>query len=245
MTDPEDNFIPSIFNYCDRWCERCEFTVRCRTFALQYEYKPDDVDPETDPMEYTVRTVANAFADAKRMLVEKAEEMGIDLEAAMNVPAVDEGIRRSKETVESEEAVSLAKQYALDNRHLLEQPEEWAGDPADDAMIAEMLEILQYYLFSVAVKVHSSFHAALDVDGYENPELLADTQSYANGTAKITLIIIERSILAWSYLMIDANEDIIRPVIERLETIKQMLETKFPGAREFVRPGFDEIEMVM
>ena len=26
--DGEENFIPSIFNYCDRWCERCPFTYR-------------------------------------------------------------------------------------------------------------------------------------------------------------------------------------------------------------------------
>jgi hypothetical protein len=28
-----DGFIVSIFNYCDRWCEACAFTSRCRVFA--------------------------------------------------------------------------------------------------------------------------------------------------------------------------------------------------------------------
>jgi predicted protein tyrosine phosphatase len=26
-SDPK--FIPGIYNYCDRWCERCPFTSRC------------------------------------------------------------------------------------------------------------------------------------------------------------------------------------------------------------------------
>jgi hypothetical protein len=26
-SDPK--FIPGIYNYCDRWCERCRFTSRC------------------------------------------------------------------------------------------------------------------------------------------------------------------------------------------------------------------------
>jgi hypothetical protein len=30
-------FIPSIFNYCDRWCERCAFTGRCQSFAMEKE----------------------------------------------------------------------------------------------------------------------------------------------------------------------------------------------------------------
>jgi len=28
-----DGFIVGIFNYCDRWCDACAFTSRCRVFA--------------------------------------------------------------------------------------------------------------------------------------------------------------------------------------------------------------------
>src|SRR5438132_7750977 len=28
-------YIDGIFNYCDRWCERCPFTSRCRSFAME------------------------------------------------------------------------------------------------------------------------------------------------------------------------------------------------------------------
>ena len=28
------DFIPGIYNYCDRWCERCAFTARCMNFAM-------------------------------------------------------------------------------------------------------------------------------------------------------------------------------------------------------------------
>src|SRR5713101_7921895 len=31
------NFISGIYNYCDRWCERCPFTARCLSFAIQQE----------------------------------------------------------------------------------------------------------------------------------------------------------------------------------------------------------------
>ena len=30
----ENNFIPGIFNYCDRWCERCPLTARCSVYAM-------------------------------------------------------------------------------------------------------------------------------------------------------------------------------------------------------------------
>lgn len=237
-----ESFISGIFNYCDRWCERCEFTERCRVFADERSHALDDSD---DPMGDALRIVSESFAEAKEMLIEKAEEMGIDLDEAMNDPEIEEWMQRSRETVDSEEASKLAWQYSLETRSLLENPETWVGDADEDPMIAHTLEVLGYYLFSVGVKVKSSFNAALDDDGYYDREQIADTQSYANGTAKATLIIVERSILGWMYLLNEQNAEIVRPVIERLEKIRDLLETKFPNAREFIRPGFDEIETVM
>ena len=35
------DFISGIYNYCDRWCERCAFTSRCMNFAMGEEFFPD------------------------------------------------------------------------------------------------------------------------------------------------------------------------------------------------------------
>src|ERR1700730_17566910 len=39
------DFISGIYNYCDRWCERCPFTARCLVFAT--EKADEDDDPES------------------------------------------------------------------------------------------------------------------------------------------------------------------------------------------------------
>ena len=31
------DLIPGIYNYCDRWCERCAFTSHCLTFLTEEE----------------------------------------------------------------------------------------------------------------------------------------------------------------------------------------------------------------
>src|SRR5689334_19289896 len=36
--DVDEGFILGIYNYCDRWCETCRFTSRCRVFADGAEY---------------------------------------------------------------------------------------------------------------------------------------------------------------------------------------------------------------
>jgi len=39
----EKEFIPGIYNYCDRWCERCPQTSHCLNFAMSEE---EFADPE-------------------------------------------------------------------------------------------------------------------------------------------------------------------------------------------------------
>ena len=39
--DPK--LIPGIYNYCDRWCERCPFTSRCMVYAMGEEDRDDPV----------------------------------------------------------------------------------------------------------------------------------------------------------------------------------------------------------
>lgn len=237
----EHDFISSIYNYCDRWCERCELTTRCRVYSME---SARDLKGSDNPMGDAIRTVAESLAEAKQMLTEKAEEWGIDIESANDDPEIAESLERQRERVESFEAVEMAKQYALNGRHVLEASSEWLHN-TDDPMAEEMLEILRWYLFFIAAKVHRGFHGIIDLDGDEDWEELQDTQSDANGTIKIALIAIERSILAWTYLLADDNAEAVRPQIELLEKIRSILETKFPNARNFIRPGFDELDMVM
>ncbi|MBX3288854.1 MAG: hypothetical protein KF855_05855 [Acidobacteria bacterium] len=239
--DNEEN-ISGIYNYCDRWCERCAFTARCMTYQMEQEYAIDE--DSDDPMRDALNVVGAAFADAKRMLIEKAEEMGIDLDEAMNDPEIDEDIARADNWVESKPAVELGKRYALGVTKFLDRVDEWLPQ-SDDPMAVEMFRVVQWFHFMVAVQIHSSYRALLDWDGYEDPEALADTQSHANGTAKNTLISIDRSINAWKYLSEVGDAAQIQPWLSLLEEIKPLMEEKFPNAYEFVRPGFDEIETVM
>src|SRR5215212_7116601 len=43
--DVQNGFIVGIYNYCDRWCETCRFTSRCRLFADGAEHEAM-TDPE-------------------------------------------------------------------------------------------------------------------------------------------------------------------------------------------------------
>ena len=199
-----------------------------------------------DSMEGTLEIVAESLAKAKSMLLEKADEMGIDLEAAMNDPEVDQSIERAKRKVDDHPAVDLSKKYGMNLLPLLKSPESiLSGVADDDPAMGEMLEIITWYQFFITVKIHGALHSLLDFDGEDLPDELTHPQSDANGRAKVALAAIERSILAWSYLLNSENASTISPFVEMLEQVGRMVEEKFPNARQFIRPGFDEIEAVM
>src|SRR4030095_14146420 len=65
-------FIVGIFNYCDRWCEACAFTSRCRLFADRAEMEAS-LDPGLKALAQT-RPIA-AAQQPPRCLAELLREM--------------------------------------------------------------------------------------------------------------------------------------------------------------------------
>ena len=72
----DERFIPGIYNYCDRWCERCPQTAHCLNLALSEE---EFADPETRDIKNEAfwKKLSEAFSDALDLLREAAEECGI------------------------------------------------------------------------------------------------------------------------------------------------------------------------
>src|SRR5882672_2135434 len=69
-------------------------------------------------------------------------------------------------------------------------------------------------------------------------------QEDGNGSAKIALIAIDRSMAAWHAMdmCLPAKSDSIAPILAELERLRWLLEEEFPDARGFIRPGFDEAD---
>ena len=236
------DFISGIHNYCDRWCERCGFTVSCRVFAAEQELTGEERDIDNEA--FWKRLTAN-FAEARQMLSEKAEELGI----ALNAVSDEEfsAIRgREDEFVEKDSLSILAEKYLKDAETVLEKKDDWLIFSApDDDTKNEMLEIIYWYQMFIAAKIRRGFSGILDFDGNLDEEEINDSQSDANGSVKIALIAVGRSMMAWTVLISNENSRTIKPLLQLLETIKQTAKKKFPNAYNFVRPGFDEIETVM
>ena len=105
--------------------------------------------------------------------------------------------------------------------------------------LKEVVEVINYYQYAITVKLSR----AIKSRDSEAKIRLEDISKDSDGSAKIALIEIDRSINAWSSLLKyfeDEKRDILK-IINYLKQIREIAEKEFPDARSFIRPGFDEV----
>lgn len=230
LTDLANNpdLISGIYNYCDRWCERCPLTSRCLVYATEQE---DDYSPENRDIhnEAFWKTLGSIFQETREMIADWAREAGVDLTA----PAAEDEARyqRKRQLVDNHPLAKSGKSYANAASDWFRQFDEPTGADGEDAR-----EVIQWYQYQIAVKTMRALSGRRE-ELEEDSELPKDS----DGSVKVALIGIDRSIAAWRLLQLSLPEraDSIVPLILQLERLRVRLEHGFPKAREFVRPGFD------
>jgi hypothetical protein len=111
---------------------------------------------------------------------------------------------------------------------------------ADAVRICDCLEVIRWYQHQIYVKLCRAATGTIRGES-EDLECL---QEDADGSAKVAIIGIERSTAAWATLLAhlpDQEPDIL-DLLVTLKRLLQQVETAFPHARAFLRPGFDTDE---
>src|SRR5256885_11257572 len=168
-------FISGIYNYCDRWCERCAFTSRCFLYATE-QADPDANDPEIRDLnnEKFWRKLHDIFADTATMISEWAAEAGVDLNSVDVTEEMAEH-EREMEAAEQDELSEMARHYAMTVQNWFRDQSVTEEDVHDDAMNGsepvnddltafDAAEIIQWYQFFIAVKILRALHNHAEVD---------------------------------------------------------------------------------
>jgi hypothetical protein len=197
--------------------------------------------------------VSNVFQDITKMLQEKADELGIDWDEVLK-NAEEESHKTDHEDLMNEESSLLANKYAeaayafterakLDdalNQMLQQRVDLGLSDiekvTKEAELINDCFEVILWYMFFIPSKVFRAISGKKQDDGvWDDP-----VQSDYNGSAKISLLAIEKSLLSFQYLLPYYNEDEVLDKLAMLSELKRKLLEEFPQAMDFVRPGFDE-----
>ena len=238
--------IPGIYNYCDRWCERCAFTARCRVY--KDVEKRGGHDPEMS-MESTVEFVKATFEEMRRRLAAEAEARGIPLPTEEELEAIDREEQAKRAALRGHPLAQLAERYTdlaeawwpTEGELLRAKAEgliarcEAPDDPErlenEARGVLDAFQVIQWYFHQIPIKLRRALSSRR-----EGRWMRGD----ANGSAKVALIGIDRSLAAWRVLQQWCPETTTHQVlVDTLTELRTTTEREFPRARAFKRPGFD------
>src|SRR5262249_32500177 len=109
-------------------------------------------------------------------------------------------------------------------------------------------EVIRWYQYFIAAKVFRALIGSdselQDVYSQDTENEVNPSQTDANGSAKIALIAIERSLGAWRIMQscVPDKTESVESLMTKLENLRSGIEEELPLARDFIRPGFDEVE---
>lgn len=245
----DSRFIAGIYNYCDRWCERCGLADRCMTFAMEQEEAAREGGRPGDARAFWKR-FDSALAATRELVDELAKEQGIQFDSRQLAEAGRQEKLRH-ETAESHPIARAAFAYdeAVDEwftagqellrekeREILEQVRLGVERVKDEvANLTDVVEIIRWYQPQIYVKAMR----ALDAD--RDAEARSSQPRDSDGSAKVALIAMDRSIAAWLRMkeFFPDKTDSILTMLVQLDRLRRATKQEFPEARTFVRPGFD------
>jgi hypothetical protein len=230
------DIIAGIHNYCDRWCERCTHTKHCSVFQMD----PRNIDEisDMDNQEFWQNLSLN-MAASMEMLRQGMEKWGIDMN---EIPEVE-----PEKHIETE-AEKVTKKYSYDVMKWLESNHEYFKEVMlkesveNEAMVFavdDAVEIITWYSMFIHVKTRRCMHT--ENDPFDEEEDFEFRFHDNLGSAKITLISINRSMESFSFILkyMPEKESDILHFLALLEKSKKLITKRWPTAMNFKRPGFD------
>lgn len=241
MTD-EDKHIPGIYNYCDRWCERCKYTDRCYSYQMELEAGLTEEEKDISNPKFW-EYVSNNMAKALDMLRQHAEELGIDLD---NLPDVEEP-PPSQKVVELEgQWMKFHEEYMDKAEAFFEAGKEFFPEKGQESIrwvemgikgeeetlarwqdVADKREIIGWYMFFIGAKISRALNGydEINEEHWGGP---LNSDSYR--TSRILVIAIERSMAAWQVFLefFPEKEDDILDILALLDKLRRQVVALFP-----------------
>jgi hypothetical protein len=209
--ETHDGFIIGVHHYCDRWCERCRFTHRCRQFADEQQCGLTPAVSASPAAEWSPGRPPAPDAATAPAAVSDPEGVAD--------PRFDVGAR-----------VLQVRLHALTTR--LRDASLMMAAGADPAMRAA-LDVLNYYWLVASAKLYRALKN-------ERRDPALGGSGDADGSAKVVLLALDRLEEAWHQVTEAGIPSGTEDIAGALAALAADIERRFPRARQFVRPGFDE-----
>ena len=228
--------IEFISEYCDRWCERCAFTSRCSSYAVQAAMGMcGDFKEAIELAVGAPRRVGAAADDDSRA----RRWLDIPEPTAKELRELEKEEKARQRRIEHSPVTGMANRTTAMSYHWFRARSDAARAGAD-AVVIEALEVVEWDSHLIGAKLHRALmgqdrHHRDDFDDHP-------VQNDWNGSAKVALISIDRSEAAWQAIAQATGDTAAADIAVALADLRSEVEHAFPVARRFKRPGFDRTD---
>lgn len=228
-TMDEGKNIAGIYNYCDRWCERCMFTEKCSVSQLQegLEYQSSSQGIFSWNFE-NILAFFDVISEIHEGTVEKKD---IENNPAEKLEALIDEILPDY----TKELIDIADHYAWETQEWLDLSDYLFED--NDGSVNDLYEIISMHHFVILEKLERANNGLCYLDEED-----CCIQNDVYGSAKVALISVRKSLKAWKSVAeaFPCQADIAIDRCKELKKLEKGILMRFPYAEKFVRPGFDE-----
>jgi hypothetical protein len=258
MNSEKKIYIEGVYNYCDRWCEKCKFTSNCLLFSQESKISTYEILHNGD-----ISNIGEIFQKEIDKLSEKDGEFDdfeIDDEDDKDFFADDEFDSLDEEDDDdnyfqksNHPMEELSNEYfrqahlliiTLDKKYnLYSFPKEKLNDPSFKKL-HDNFEVFSWFHAFIHVKIKRALWGKHEISKEFDEEMKEISKYDMDGTAKVAIIGINRSINALNNLY-NILPEFAKEISELLITIGKTLnlaEIEFPDHHKFIRPGFDTLQ---
>ncbi len=267
---PEGDFIAGIYNYCNRWCERCIYTEKCMNYAsekvfmkeIEKEKKREKSMEENkdfwDQVNKIIEEAAELFDEEVPLIKNDNsylfDQWEDDEDAEEAMKEHEEKRAKAKDQQMSKVALKYEKtahKWFEERKEIVKQdynPDtknfsvSYPGivDEQELKQLAESVEVILWYHIQILIKINRALTGSYEEE--EDGDMFDGFPKDSDGSAMVALTGIESSIGEWNYLRgkLPSERETITPIIRMLLWLKMEVEKAFPNAKDFVWPPKQE-----
>lgn len=256
--------ISGIYNYCDRWCEKCAYTNRCLLFKQEAEIEIKQIIKDENNPHLWVKDAADDFQEASDQVNkfmdeedEEYEEFGkndFDDENDdddnfernfLNEEIIDEG-RPSTFLKDTDNPLIMLSEKLFkdffDYYELLKlkYPDE-LQIKKPQSTLQQNLNILGWYTPQIHVKIRMCYWNKHKLSKSKDAEFAEIDEEMLNVSSRIAFIGIKKCIAALNFLYQQKAElqSETKAILHNVIQIKNIFIKEFPVAQTYKRPYFD------
>ncbi len=261
--------ISGIYNYCDRWCEKCSYTNRCLLFKQEAEREIRHIlrDENKNDKDILAKDLKDDLQEAFEHINKSKDEEDGEYEEFENDDfdfdneegEDDDDFEKEffKEEINDEERPSTFLKNANNPLILLSEnlfndfykyydilksrfPNE-LEEKNPQSPLQQNLDILGWYTPQLHVKIRMSYWNKHKLSKLKDPEIAEIDEEMLNVSSRIAFIGIEKCIAALNFLYQQKPEfqSETKSILNTILQIRNIFIEEFPAVQTYKRPYFD------